>query len=255
MNTSKSLGYIKSLKLGYDEASITEFLTRAKANEMEPAIIIEKFLERACEERMHNGILRRIKRANFPYEINFDAFKTAHLNPKVKKQVKNLYSLEFMEEASNIVIVGNPGVGKTALSVALGVKACHHLKNVLFLNVPDLIIKIKEAMSLNQISRLKTKFEKTDLVILDDLGYVSFDKESGDILFNLLASRVEKKSTIITTNLTIDKWNTVFADSTITGVIVDRICCRSHMVDMTGNSYRVLKTKIWNNSERKEIAK
>ena len=100
-------------------------------------------------------------------------------------------------------------------------------------------------MSFYEITRLKRSFERFDLVIIDDLGYCSFNKECGEILFNLISCRSQKGSMIITTNLTFDKWNDVFDDQVLTGAIVDRIAHKAHMVDMTGESYRVLETKRW----------
>ena len=100
-------------------------------------------------------------------------------------------------------------------------------------------------MSLNEITRYKKSFERYDLVILDDLGYCSFNKECGEVLFNLISSRNQKGSMVITTNLTFDKWNEVFDDPVLTGAIVDRVAHKAHIVDMTGESYRVLETEKW----------
>ena len=100
-------------------------------------------------------------------------------------------------------------------------------------------------MSLNQLTAYKKSFEKYDLVILDDLGYCSFNKECGEVLFNLLSSRLQKAPIIVTTNLTFNRWNEVFNDPVLTGCIVDRVAHRAHVVDMTGESYRVIETKEW----------
>ena len=177
--------------------------------------------------------------------MSFDLFTSAHLSKEVAREVHVLETLNFIEEGSNVVLIGNPGVGKTALSIALGTKACREGKTVAFINIPNLVIEIKEAMSLNQLTAYKKSFEKYDLVILDDLGYCSFNKECGEVLFNLLSSRLQKAPVIVTTNLTFDRWNEVFNDPILTGCIVDRVAHRAHVVDMTGESYRVIETKEW----------
>ena len=117
--------------------------------------------------------------------------------------------------------------------------------NVLFITVPNLIIELKEAMSLQQINTYKKKFEKYDLVILDELGYVSFDKEGNEILFNLLSNRNDNGSILITSNLVFDRWEEVFKDPILTGALVDRLAHKAHVLDMSGESYRIKETLEW----------
>ena len=123
-------------------------------------------------------------------------------------------------------------------------------------SVPEglVVIEIKEAMSLNELTRYKHNFERYDLVVLDDMGYCSFNKECGEVLFNLLSNRNQKGSMAITTNLTFDRWNEVFNDEVLTGAIVDRIAYKAHVVDMTGESYRVLETEAWIKQAQKKTA-
>lgn len=123
--------------------------------------------------------------------------------------------------------------------------------SVLFISVPNLIIELKEAMSLNQLNVYKIKFEKYHLVILDELGYVSFDKNGCEILFNLLSNRNDKGSIIINTNLTFDRWEEIFKDPTLTGAMVDRLAHRAHILDMTRDtSYRYEDTLAWLNETK-----
>ena len=123
---------------------------------------------------------------------------------------------------------------------------------VSFVSVPNLVTEVKEAMSLNELTRYKRNFERYDLVILDDLGYCSFSKECGEVLFNLLSNRNQKGSMAITTNLTFDRWAEVFKDEVLTAAIVDRIGHKAHVVDMTGESYRVIETERWLKESWKE---
>ena len=119
-------------------------------------------------------------------------------------------------------------------------------KNVLFVSVPNLIIELKEAMCMNQLNLYKRKFEKYDLVILDELGYVSFDKSGCEILFNLLSNRNDKGSIIITTNLTFDRWDEIFKDTMLTGAMVDRLAHKAHVLDISRDtSHRFEETISW----------
>lgn len=206
---------------------------------------LKELLTGEVEQRKQNSINRRIRQAHFPNKMTFIDFKLDHFSQEIKQKIKQLQTLEFIDNKENIILVGNPGTGKTALSIALGMKACQQYKNVLFISVPLLLIEIAEAMSSNQIIQYKKKFEFYDLVILDELGYCSFSKESGELLFNLLSSRNEVGSIIITSNLTIDKWNEVFKDTVLTSAITDRLAHKAHMIDMSGDSYRLKETIDW----------
>jgi DNA replication protein DnaC len=141
--------------------------------------------------------------------------------------------LRFIENKENIILIGTPGAGKTHYAISLGIAACMKGKSVLFSSVPNLIIEIKEAMSQNQLNSYRKKFERYNLVILDELGYVSFDKSGCEILFNLLSNRHGKGSVIITTNLTFDLWEGVFKDPTLTGAMIDRLAHKAHVLDIS----------------------
>ena len=136
-------------------------------------------------------------------------------------------------------------MGKTHLAIALGVKACMSNLNVLFVHVPNLIIELKEAMSRTQFYKYKRQFNKYDLVILDELGYISFDKEGSEILFNLLSDKNENGSIVITTNLVFERWDEIFKDPVMTAAMIDRLTHKSYIVNMNGNSYRLKETKLW----------
>ena len=124
-------------------------------------------------------------------------------------------------------------------------EACIQGYSVLFVNAPNLVIQLKEVIAESQFVRFKRRFEKVDLVIVDELGYISFDEIGSELLFNLLSNRNDKGSIIITTNLTFDRWHECFKDPTLTGALVDRLAFQAHVVDMRGESYRIKKTASW----------
>ena len=140
-------------------------------------------------------------------------------------------------------------MGKTHLAIGLGTKVCLQNMNVLFISVPNLMIEIKEQMNLNQLQRYRERFERYDLVILDEMGYISFDKDVSEILFNLLSNRTQKGSMIITTNLPFDRWDEIFKDQVLTTAIIDRLAYKSHIIDLSGESYRAQETLKWINSK------
>lgn len=164
-----------------------------------------------------------IRQSKLPSKVTFDDYMDSHLEVKMKKQIKELKTLRFIEQKENLILMGNPGVGKTHLATVLGMEACLAGKSVLFTNIPNLVIELKESMSANQLNFYKRRFGKYDLVILDKLGYVSFDQIGGEILFNLLSNRTTVGSMIITTNPSFDCWEETFKDLTLTAEMVDHL--------------------------------
>jgi DNA replication protein DnaC len=124
------------------------------------------------------------------------------------------------------------GAGKNYYACALGLLACMQGKSVLFITLADLIIRLKENLSLNQISSLKRKFQNCDLIILDELGYYSFNTEIAELFFNLLSSRELKGTAIITTNLEFDERTKPLGDTKLTGSLVSRVCRRAHIIEL-----------------------
>ncbi len=243
METIKDLS--KDLKLSYIRKNYKEHLTIAKQTNQDYEEFLKELLLHERNQRRNNGIKRRIRLARFPQKKYLEDFKVSHFKEELKKKFKELETLEFIENKENVILMSNPGMGKTHYASALGMKACLENKKVLFISVPNLIIELKEAMSHNQITRYKKQFERYDLVILDELGYVSFDQEGSEILFNLISNRINSGSIIITTNLLFDRWEEIFKDPILTTAIVDRLAFKSHIINMSGDSYRIKETKNW----------
>ena len=135
------------------------------------------------------------------------------------------------------------GYCKTHIAIGLGVKACLEGYTVFFTSVPHLLTLIREAKTEKTLRSLELKFERYDLVICDELGYVGFDKEGTEMLFNHLSLRTGKRATIITTNLPFTRWEEVLKDKVLCSALVDRLCHKSYLVNMTGTSYRIKETK------------
>lgn len=242
------------LRLPYTRVYYEQCAKEAHRKDMSHLEFLECLLENEVLLRQENSIKTRMKNAKFPYQMVLDDYKRKHLSVEIRNKIKELETLEFIDNGENIILIGNPGTGKTALSIAIGTKACHEGKKVLFISIPTLLIELKEAMNQNQITMYKRRFESYDLVILDELGYCTFDKDRGEVLFNLLSSRNEKGSMIFTSNLTFERWNEVFKDPILTGAIIDRLAYKSHLIDMSGDSYRLLATQEWNEKKKKDKA-
>lgn len=239
------------LRLPYTRNNSQMLLDEAKHVQMGHEEFLTRLLEGELELRRENGVKNRLRYAKFPYRKYLEDFDVSKYEPEIRSKFNELNTLNFIKEKENIILIGSPGSGKSHYSIGLGIRACMEGKKVLFISVPNLIIELKEAMSLNQLNNYKKKFEKYDLVILDELGYVSFDQEGCEILFNLLSNRTDKGSIIITTNLAFDRWEEIFKDPMLTGAIVDRLAHKAHIMDISREtSYRYEETISWLNSKK-----
>lgn len=233
----KSLG--TQLRLHYLKENVHHHLEQARIENKSHEDFLTELLEYEVELRNQNSMKSRIKRAQFPYHKTLDELVIEELPEGAKKQYHQLRSLDFIKHHQNVILAGNPGTGKTHISIGLGLKACMAGYNVYFAHVPDLVIKLKEAKNERTLITLKKKFEKYQLIVLDELGYISFDKEGAELLFNLISTRTENASTIFTTNLSFDRWDEIFHDKVLTTAMVDRITHQSYVVNMNGESYRM----------------
>jgi DNA replication protein DnaC len=239
----------KGLRLPYLKQNIDLHLEQARLENKTYEDFLIEILQYETELRSQNGVKNRIKRANLPYLKTLDELVVDDLPDDAKNQYQNLRSLDFIKYNQNIILSGNPGTGKTHLSIGLALKAITAGYSAYFAHVPDLIIKLKEARNERTLERLKSMFERYELIILDELGYISFDKEGAELLFNLISARCEAASTIFTTNLSFERWNEIFHDPVLTAAMVDRITHKSYVINMSGDSYRMkesiaLKGKI-----------
>jgi len=219
----------KELRLGYTGKNYKELAKDKLGNEE----YLLQLLTGEYENRLNNGIARRIKEAKFPYKKYLVDFDKTKYDSAFFPEFEELETLDFINKNENIILIGTPGAGKTHYSIALGIAACMTGKSVLFADVSNLVIELKEAMSNLQITRFQQKFERYSLVILDELGYVTFDKSSSELLFRLISSRNDKGSIIVTSNLTFDRWEEVFHDPTLTAAAVDRLAHRGHILDIS----------------------
>lgn len=238
------------LKLPYIKEHSQELIDEAIHTKMEYQEFLELYLTREYDLRKNNGIKTRLRRAKFPVKKYLEDFDHTKYGKEFRDKFSELETLKFINKKENVILIGTPGSGKTHYSIAISTKAIMAGKSVLFVSVPNLIIELKEALSKHQLNAYKNKFEKYDLVILDELGYVSFDKSGSEILFNLLSNRNDKGSIIITSNLTFERWNEIFNDTVLTGALVDRLAHKAHILDISRDtSHRFEETIAWLKSE------
>lgn len=224
-------------------ANYNDILRQAKPGADFSELLLDLLMAEAAA-RQENQNRRRLKAAAFPYQKTLDEFDFTQLNENVSPLfIQELASCKFIDEHKNIVMIGNPGRGKTHISIALGLKACLQGYRVLFKNAGSLSTELTEARDSYQLGRIERLLDKTDLLILDELSYMSFNKYESELLFKVISDRSERTSTIVTTNLPFSRWTELFESSTMVSALVDRLTFRSHVLDMSGPSYRLLTTQ------------
>ena len=245
----------KDIKQQIDELSRTLHLPAFRreyeqqaSQALEESLSYEAFLLRLMElesqTREENRRKSQIRQAGFVQYKYMHDLSREDLPGDAAAKLPQLEQLDFIRSGQNLILSGNPGTGKTHLATALGIKACQEGYKVLFTSVSRLLTQIRESRSQRTLRTLENRFEKFDLVICDEFGYVSFDKEGAEMLFSHLSLRCGRKSTIITTNLSFERWNEIFGDTVLTAAMVDRLTHRALMVNMSGKSFRVKETKL-----------
>lgn len=241
--------YAAYLKLPAIKGNFQEEIKEAVLADLSHDEFLHKLLQQEADLRSENAKQNRIRRASFPYKKYLEDLIVDDLPEDARKKLKVLSSLDFIDTGQNIILAGNPGTGKTHLSIGLGIRACLAGYKVLFTTVPLLVNQLKESRSQKMLRAFENKFEKYDLVIADELGYISFDKEGSELLFTNLSLRAGRKSTIITTNLSFDRWDEIFQDPVMTAAMIDRLTHKAYIVNMNGSSYRLKETQQWINEQ------
>jgi DNA replication protein DnaC len=202
----------------------------------------EQFLLRLTElevaTRASNALVARVRHAGFPVPKDFDTFDFTAVPSVSKPKVLELARGEWIEQRSNICLIGSPGTGKTHLATALGLAACRQGKRVRFLSAAALVTRLEEAQKQYQLDRLLAQLDRADLLICDELGYLSLGKGGAELLFRVFADRYERRSLLVTSNLPFSEWGQVFQGERMTAALLDRLTHRCHIIEMNGESFR-----------------
>ena len=202
----------------------------------------EQFLLRLTElevnQRAANALQARIKAAGFPVLKDLDTYDFAAMPSLSKQKVLELSRCEWIDQKFNACFIGNAGTGKTHLAIALGQAACRQHKRVRFFTAAMLVNTLEELQKQYRLDRFLAQLDKAELLIIDELGYLSFSRSGAELLFQVFADRYERGSILITSNLPFSEWGQVFQGERMTAALLDRFTHRCNIFEMNGESFR-----------------
>lgn len=235
----KLLYNLEELNLNHMREYVPNYIDVANKNEISLTEALLELTNQELHYQKNQKIERVIKRAHFPKRTSLEEFDFDFQPSINKNEIIDLKHMAFMEKKENLVFIGNPGVGKTHLVIALGIEACHQGYRTLFISCHELLLRLRSAFEKGTEERVLKRYARYDLLIIDEIGYLPIQKIEADLFFQLMTMRYEKNSTVITTNIVLSRWGELFQNSEIAAAILDRLVHHVKVFKITGKSYRM----------------
>jgi DNA replication protein DnaC len=242
--------YLKKLKLPTILREYAQVAAICRKDRSDYPTFLLRLAERELLDREKRAAERRIKDANFPVIKTIDTYQF-QAQPSVNEQlVRELLGGEYVDKRENVLLIGNPGTGKTHLACAMAFSACAQGKKVRFHTATNLVTQLVECREEKSLQRLQKQLQKLHLLLIDELGYVPFSKAGAELLFEVISRAYEHHSIMVTTNLAFQEWTDIFGSERLAGALLDRLTHRCHILEANGESYRLRQAK--KKSNRKE---
>jgi DNA replication protein DnaC len=243
---------LKQLKLPAMSAEFEKLAREAAAANEGYEQYLLRLTEVEVSARATNAMQARIRAADFPVAKDFDTFDFTAVPSLNKPKLLELARSEWIEQRSNTCFIGSPGTGKTHLAIALGLAACRQGKRVRFFTAAALVTRLEEAQKQYQLDRVLAQLDRTELLICDELGYLSFSRAGAELLFQVFADRYERRSLLVTSNLAFSEWGQVFQGERMTAALLDRLTHRCHIFEMNSESFRFRESMKNKKSKKSE---
>lgn len=235
--------HLKQLRLPTVFAECHKVAERCARENVDHLAYLLQLCELELLEREKRSTQRRLQAARLPSWKTLEDFDFAAQPSLNRALIVELTRGMYLEQREAVILIGNPGTGKTHLATALAVQACHQGKRVRFYRVSELMTLLMEAREERILSRMKNQLAKLDLIVLDELGYVPASKLGAELFFDVISAAYERQSMIVTTNLPFGQWTEVLGSERLTGAVLDRLTHRCHILEATGESYRLKDAK------------
>jgi DNA replication protein DnaC len=230
--------HLKQLRLPAMARELERLSREAAASDTSYEQFLLRLAEAELATRAANALEKRIKDAAFPVAKDFDTYDFGVMPALSKPKLLELALCEWIDHKFNCCFIGSTGTGKTHLATGLGLAACRRGLRVRFFTAAALVSKLEQAQKQYTLDRILGQIDRAELLICDELGYVSFSRNGVELLFRLLTDRYERSSVLITSNLAFADWAQVFQGERMTAALLDRITHRCHIFEMNGESYR-----------------
>ncbi|WP_309117980.1 IS21-like element helper ATPase IstB [Saccharothrix sp.] len=239
-NISSEIAYLtRALKAPSLAAAVERLAERARAESWSHEEFLAACLQREVAARESHGGEGRIRAARFPSRKSLEDFDFDHQRSLKRESITHLGTLDFIAGKENVVFLGPPGTGKTHLSIGLGIRACQAGHRVAFATAAEWVARLAEAHHAGRLQPELVKLGRIPLIIIDEVGYIPFEAEAANLFFQLVSSRYERASLIVTSNKPFGRWGEVFGDDVVAAAMIDRLVHHADVISMKGDSYRL----------------